>query len=178
MKLLFPDTPPAKGIQSQVHLRSGVRFYSSSFRHDNKCLKIVDCLFSSGSTMGSHGEGLHLYSPLQISCGRTLCAPSHCHHQAQAQTYSHQAKVLPPTAGTSQSSPYPGLELHQSPLRSQLFCSFQCCLDVQESENQTPWPCRRPGDAQASFSGPMPQTMLLHPWSGVLGLLYGQHLPQ
>lgn len=59
----------------------------------------MDGLFSSGSVMGSHGEGLRLQS--LISCRRPPCAPSHGCHQACSP--HRQAMVYP--CGTSRSSP-------------------------------------------------------------------------
>lgn len=44
----------------------------------------MDCLFPSGSAVGRHGDGLHLWSLCLISRRRPLCTPSHGHLQATA----------------------------------------------------------------------------------------------
>jgi hypothetical protein len=60
-QLSFSGIPPCKKVFNlRSTLRSGVWFYSATFRHDNKCLKTMNCLFSLGSALGSPGEGLHL----------------------------------------------------------------------------------------------------------------------
>ena len=118
-------------------MRSGVWFYSSTFYHNN-CLKTMDCLFSLGSAMGSHGEGLHLQSHSLISHRRPLCALSHGCHQAQAQACHHQAKDSP--QGTSCIHPFfpdPRLVIVCGPpLHSQLFQGSQWSLGVREPEKQ------------------------------------------
>ena len=69
-------------------LRSRVWFYIFTFPRDNKCLKTTDCLFSSGSALGSHRDGLCLQSYCRISLRRSFCTTSQDCHQAQNTAYS------------------------------------------------------------------------------------------
>lgn len=88
--------------------------------------------------MESHEESLRLQSCSLISHPRPLCAPSH----------DHQTKLRPSRPSNQGLSPWDKPELspfpagpgsdpaRQSRFHSQLFCSFQRLLGVQEPENQ------------------------------------------
>lgn len=138
-------------------LRSGLWFYTSTFRYDNKCLRTIDYLFSLRSTMVSHGEGSCLQNHLcrRSLCppSRPLCAPNHNCHKAccpQAKDNHH---------GTIWSNPFhygPGLDTALRPLFfSVLFWDFQPCLDVQVPENPT-------GQASLQAKGPLSHLFLSH----------------
>jgi hypothetical protein len=140
----------------------------------------MDCLFSLGSTMGSHEEGLCLQSPNLVSCRRPLCTPNHdCQAQAQARLLSSQGL---PLLNQPEAPPLflwaPGIHsAHRPPLHSQLFHGSQWHLGVQEPKNQM-----APVSLQAWDPKPAPAVLYfrLHfPISRVVSWDFptAQHLP-
>jgi hypothetical protein len=130
----------------------------------------MDCLFSSGSAVGSHGEGLCLQSHCLISLRRPLFTPSYNCHQD-----NHQAKDN--HYGISQSCPVPTPWTSARPsIHSQLFLYSQGQLGVQGSENPTALATSKVwGPPEAAPAFPKSHTVLSHPGSSVQVLLYSPH---
>ena len=133
----------------------------------------MDCLFSLGSNVGSNGAGFPLKSWLPnlpqkafLLPATASTKPSHLLNKPRTLSLQDPAQSAPfPLQPWARSSLWP-------PLSSQLFCSFQWCLGVQQPENLTAlaslqaWGPLNQGDSSCLE----PQTVLPHPWSGVLGL--------
>jgi hypothetical protein len=132
--------------------------YSSTFRHDKKCLNTIDCLFSSGSTMGSHGDGLCLQSCGLILSRQPLYISSHNCHQAQAKPKIATSKPRAP---------------HGTSLQGDAHSILSSCTAFSSpwvsKSLRTPWarPCCR--NPLASSSCPAPQTAAFPPLERCLG---------
>lgn len=129
----------------------------------------MDCLFSSGSTVGSLGEGFHLWSHSLVSHRRPLCTPSHDYCQAKPMP----ATIVKPrtiTVGPAGALPFPpALGQIQPAGPYSILSSSVASSSTRVSKSLTtrwPWPCR------TSSICPAPQTVLSYPLSSVLGLHY------
>lgn len=88
----------------------------------------MDCLFSWGSAVGSHGKGFSVLPGMATTKPNPNLEP----------TMADKQRTLPEgPAEAHPFSPSPRLDPALGPrLCSQLFCSSQWCLGVQEPENQ------------------------------------------
>jgi hypothetical protein len=124
----------------------------------------MDCLFSSGSAVGSHVDSLNLQSHYLISCTRSLLTPSHDHHQE----CHRQAKDSP--HGTSQSSllssPHPKPQAKSSLWAQIPFSSLPRLPEAPGCPRA--WELHGPslftGRPPTSSGSPEPQTAVSHPW--------------
>jgi hypothetical protein len=105
-------------------------------RHDNKCLKTMNCLFLPEFTMGSNGADLPLKSRSNLQ--REASQSSQPWPPPSLQAACRASQGLFPV-GPSQSSLFlPGPRARSSPrppLCFQLSCGSQWCLGAQKSEN-------------------------------------------
>jgi hypothetical protein len=133
-------------------MRSGVWFFSSTFHHDNKLLKTMDCLFSSGAAMGSHkAYKTTVQSPKLAACWQAKNSPLGPALQDQPELPSFPNLVL---ARSSPRGPH-------SILSSSLAPSGAWVSEGLRTRH--PWPPCMPGDVWDTSGCPVLQSALPHP---------------